>query len=434
MTQSPIGRREAAPRPDMADVLIRAHRIRRNHRIAKGAGVLALVAIAFPVVDAAGTGGTAIHVEQAPAVQPALPAIPEAKKPTPATPTTAESGSARPDNLQLLLDTLGPDFRLGRPADYEHDGTMSCPCDVLVQEGSTAAAALPKGWMAGADLRVFRPEDGLTLSALCKPSQEKGMVQEACSSVTVPGGRTVYVQQAILENPKFAPGRGTNFYFGRPDGDIVRILFTAKGPMGSGEAALAKGADWLSGYQDALAGVAADERVEPRPTSTGRTPQAPSVDSHDLDLVILQRSLGSDFHLSDGDLGLEPNYPLYKALPSLPHGSWDLVGDITSVDRSAFDAACAAKPGATACQKRTVDGNEVYVRTWADQDAKDEFVGESAAYFIRPDGRVVLASLELKSDQLDPARSSAKVAAVKEWLSARQPSLIKAVADPAVKG
>ena len=43
MTQSPTGRREADPRPDMTDVLVRAHRIRRNHRIATGMGVLALV-------------------------------------------------------------------------------------------------------------------------------------------------------------------------------------------------------------------------------------------------------------------------------------------------------------------------------------------------------------------------------------------------------
>jgi hypothetical protein len=413
MTQSQIGRHETEPQPDMADVLARARRIRRNHRIGTGLGALALVAIAFPVVDALGAGRTAVTVEQVPAAEP-------------------DRAPMRYD--QLLLDALGPDFRLAQPADYEHDGVMSCPCDVVVREGSAAADALPKGWTAGADLRLFPPDDEVTLSALCKPSQEKGLVQQACEPVTLPDDRTVYVQKVFLQNPTFAPGRGTNFYFGRSDGSIVRIVFTAKGPMGAGEAAHAKAADWLTGYQDTLAEAASDGRVEPRPTSTGRTPEAPNVDSHDRDLVILQQALGIDFELLDGRLLLEPNWPLYKTLPSLLHGSWNVVGDITSIDRSAFDAACAAKPGAAACEKRTVDGTEVYVRTWADQDAKDEFVGEGAAYFTRPDGRVVLGSLELTSDQLDPSRSSAKVAAVEQWLDALVPSLIKAVTDPDVKG
>ena len=311
---------------------------------------------------------------------------------------------------------------------------MSCPCEVVVREGSAAAAALPKGWTANADLTLFRADDDVRLSALCKPAQEKGLVQDACSSVALPGDRTVYVQKVVLENPKFAPGRGTYFYFGRSDGSIIRILFTARGPMGAGEAAQAKAADWLTGYQDALAGVAADERIEPRPTSTGHTPEMPTLTSHDRDLVILQRALGMEFNLGDGQLMLEPNYPLYKALPPLPHGNWNILGDITSITRSAFDAACTAKPAAAGCQKRTIDGNEVYVRTWADQDAKDEFVGESAVYFIRPDGRVVLANLELKSDQLEPARSSAKVAGVKDWLGALEPRLIKAITNPAVTG
>lgn len=47
---------------------------------------------------------------------------------------------------------------------------------------------------------------------------------------------------------------------------------------------------------------------------------------------------------------------------------------------------------------------------------------------------MVLANLDLSSDQLEPARSSAKVTAVKDWLDALQPSLIEAVTDPEVKG
>lgn len=333
--------------------------------------------------------------------------------------------AARNANVALLLDTLGPDFRLRNP---DESGLA-----VTVRDGSAAAAALPEGWNGGANIALS--EDGSFLSERCEPGQEKGSAKEACTSVTLTNGRSVYVQPHSFGLGSDSPStaEGVWYYYGRPDGSVVHVMIEASTLGGAGQSTRNQAVAWLGRYTEALTGLAADERVEPEPTTTGQTPKAPVTTSHDRDLVVMQRALGINFTVLDGKVSLEPNWPLYKELPTLPHGYWEVIGDITSITRSAFDAACTAKAGAAACETRTVDGNEVHVRTWADKDAQGEFVGESVAYFVRPDGQVVLANLELRSVQLEPS-ATARVAGAQEWLQALEPSLIKAATDPAVEG
>lgn len=403
-------------------------RIRRRRRAAGvlGAGTAGLAVIVGVTALGIGTGnGTQI------VVQPAGPA---------AAPATAPLAVGNDEaNTAVLLKALGPDWQVAG-SDPERGVVAGPSGEVSPKVGGAAAEALPDGYTAYARMMVFDAggDDSMSLASLCKPFAEKGTVNAGCTEMPLRDGRTAYYAGPgpADGDQGGGPWSSAMYYFGRSDGSFVRIEFAAGTTAKRVSAAQQqKAIDWMARYKPALAAAVADEGVRPKPADTGSTPTAPTITDHDRDLVRMQRALGTSWTLYDGRLALEPNWGDYKRLPALPHGSWDVVGDITTIDRSAFDAACSARPGAAACAKRTVDGHTVYLRSWADRDATTkEFRGESAAYFIRADGRVVLADLELTSTQLEKVRDAGQVDGVREWLTSYDDELATAATDSDVIG
>jgi hypothetical protein len=396
--------------------------LRRRRRAAAvvGAGTAGLVIV---------VGMTSLNVDAGHAsqtvVQPAAPASVQGKQ--------AQVLKNEKANLAVLLKALGSDWRA---AGAEADSAAVEP-----REGSNAAQALPDRYTARATMMLFNTDDSpeLSLASVCKPFAEKGTVTQGCTELRTSDGRTAYYAGPGPADGDQAGGPWSSamYYFGRPDGSFVRIEFAAGTSADRVSAAQQQQAlGWMDRYQKALVSAVSDDGVRPQADGTGSPPQAPMITDHDRDLVQMQRELGVDWTLYEGKLALEPNWPEYKELPTLPHGYWAAPADITTISRSAFDAACGAKDGAAACEKRTAkNGLEVYVRSRADRDATSgEYVGESAAYLIRDDGSVLLADVELKSVQETKVHNSDQVAGMRTWLANLQGRLIQTVAYYQSKG
>lgn len=205
----------------------------------------------------------------------------------------------------------------------------------------------------------------------------------------------------------------------------------------------------LAEYEDRMAAFAADPRLGPLVADGVEAPAvAPATAEelqHDRDQAVLQEALGDGFTLFDGAVTLEPGSAKWAELPggvkygevdsppgAGPDGVYSGVAELTTITRSAFDAACNARPGAAACEERTLaDGRTVHLRSWADQDAEG-VRGESAAYFVQPDGDIVLADLVVTGTMVPDGRGAAHVAKVRTFLDSLESALIAAVTDERV--
>ncbi len=176
-------------------------------------------------------------------------------------PSLAEVVLARNANVTLLMEALGADFRVNVRG--ERPGA-------ILRAGSPAAADLPAGYEAAAEIWVKAPTEGaVKLEDLCTPLTEDGLRRSGCTAVTTADGRTVQIQTR-----DWMPTAGSNTsaysalfaFFDRGDGSFVEVRMTATDTTDRPSTARQEAAAaWLAKYRDTLAGVAADPEVKPGP-------------------------------------------------------------------------------------------------------------------------------------------------------------------------
>jgi hypothetical protein len=99
------------------------------------------------------------------------------------------------------------------------------------------------------------------------------------------------------------------------------------------------------------------------------------------------------------------------------------------VTQAQFDAVCQ-KAAALPCTKQHVpDRGDVYLWGYADGDNSDGTVrSERAVYFVRGDGKIVLASLTLSG-----TGAASDVPPVNTWMHSWDDELITAATNPKVQ-
>jgi hypothetical protein len=241
----------------------------------------------------------------------------------------------------------------------------------------------------------------------------------------LPEGRVVQLQQVrtdLAVDPH--PWDSTMAYCERADGSFVRVEFAAYATGGPASPARQAIADaWLEARQDLIAALVADPRAQPSVDGTppvGGPRLTPGQEA-------LLEALGSDFKVRSGEIYFEASTK--EQLTEL--GSPVVRASIGTITRAALDAACSARPGLAACERRTLtDGRTVHTRAWVDHDtAASELRGESAAYVEWPGGDVVVAALALAGKEVTTATADRYEAAVRAWFDSLQGALITAATD-----
>lgn len=381
--------------------------------VGSGAGVAGVAAFAILL---GGVGSGVQTVVEVPAA--AAPATGDAPAPV-----TAEAIST----TEIILDALGPDFR---------EGTMDEQGQVMLVPGSPSAEKLPDGYQAAVRLIEISGKADFTLEQQCKASVEKGSHQSACRPVTLPDGRTAQVQDRRTVLGEYNPSGDrrppaasdqTTVNVDRGDGSFVRLDFIAFDSYEASSVARQKIAvAWLKPYTDTLIAIASDPRIAGDTTpGQGEVEAAPA---NERNQGYLQDALGASFSLIDGAVTLEPGSAKEGELPSRYYSG---AAELTFTTKAAFEAVCAARAGLKACEERMLpDGSTVYLRSWADRDAEaSELRGESAVFFIRPDGGVVRALLTVLGRNVTSDQRDAQVAGVTSWFDSLQDALVTAATD-----
>jgi hypothetical protein len=453
------------------ELIRRGNRARRRRHVLQAGGGLTGVAT---VVALALTIGP-IHRDT-----DAVPASPAATTDSPET-----SGIS---STEVLLQRLGPDFRAA--ANPSHG-----PIEVV--PGGPAAKELPIGYGASADIQVLPtrpagvsaaddPSSLPPLSELCAPSQEKGLVMQACTTEHLPAGRTVQVQRSGLVagnyktyGDRWTPGSSdtTTVYYQRPDDSIVRVQLTAyDSPATSTAGRQSKAAAWLPQWTGALERAAADPRVGLPPGAATRHPAAtPAQLLTQRENFALQQALGYGFTLNDGTIRLEPGSALEGELPdrrysteatvthldtadmqkacgadladcrtiTLPDGGkayaittaqpWNstAMDSLTPVDSADIRKTCG--PDLSDCRAITQpDGTKLYLTVTPAAKPSPGTAGidlRTTVYAPGVDGRIFATAVELVSNvPMTEAEQAHQIPANKAWLQALQPQLAQAAA------
>ncbi len=407
------GGRESSP-ADVSRAMTAGRKIRRRTRamqvVGSGLAIVAVLGVGITTVSALdGDGrGTAVTA----------PPDEAATNPPPAIATTA--AAAREANNALLLSSLGPDFRIN---------TREEGPGVTLRENTDSARNLPDGYYVTAAIWVNGPGDGyIGLEDLCTELVEESLRRSACVPVQTTDGQTVQVQtrQSVLKDGTIG-GAYTMIlaFFERPDGTVAEVRMEAADETAKASAArqqIAQG--WLDGYREMFVGLAADPRIQsPPPTASG-----PEESTNFTNAEVLADYLAPPFVAnSDGKVDL-PAGSEYD--PALPSDNYSVVGEITSVTQTQFDAVCK-KDGAVSCSKDEAPGDrEVWIWAYTDRDATaSEVRGERAVYFVRDDGTIVLASLRLTGTGVSEAQEDRHVGDAHLWLARFDDALMGAATD-----
>lgn len=435
---------------DVARAIAAGRKFRRKRQTMQvvGSGVAALTVVALGITTVSALDGDGR--------QSVTAAADPTNEPKPGAQGPAASLSAKQqnlDNLDLLAKALGSDFRVNPKGQAAGDSTdpkegLTYPV-VEVIPGSPTAERVPSAYKltavggvpgtvtAGVQLRTNQ-----SLDQKCKPRVEKGTQLSACSPLPTINDRIVQVQEFRTEFGKLQDSTGklrdaaaTMIYFARPDGSFVEADLNLVSQAGATVTRETHDSaeNLLGDLRDKLAAFAADPKVGPAPgASNGQTPPEnpgrPTSDEQNQ--AYLQEALGSPtFGLYDGKVVLENNKGRYEDLPS---DYFSGGASIERISQSQFDAACKARTGLLPCEEKTAeDGSKVYTRSWADRDStNDELRGESAVYFVRPDGNIALAMISLTSTRVTEANRDEQVDGTLAWFDLFQDALIKAATDP----
>lgn len=432
--------REATPTDvDAARHIGRRFRRRRRAMQAVSSGFVLSAGLGLFVVAGGMSGQGAEVVPASPAAPPAIGDT----KPTPGTaavkptltPADSEAMAAAADmrhaNNRLLLDVLGKDWAATDDSD---------PFGAELIRGTDSDKGLPDEFAVVAGIEVLGGNgSNITLAEQCAPMVEKGLHTSSCTPVDT-GNGTVFVQRSYSVPAEWKPtgdraGMGylsaTAAYLERVDHSLLRVQMVARGAATATAAEEKTATAWLGEYDHALEKVAADPWVQPHAESAKASSVA--VSDHDRDQAILQKALGGAFTLGTGTVDLEPGSQKAAELPSDYYGA---TAELSSISSAAFHAACDAKAGLSACEPKTLnDGTVVHLRSWADRDASDDTMhGESAVYFERKDGSVLLANLEVTGSKVSAAKADEHEKVVGQWMDSLQSALITAITDKDVVG
>ncbi len=419
---------------DVSRAMTAGTRIRRRRQamqmVGSGLGVAVVLGLGFATVSTLDSDGGRDTVTAA-SDPTATPAPAGASKPL----STEEQRTA---NLALLAQKLGPDFRVnpeGRDFGDSPDPTVPKFAVVDVVPGSPTAQRVPAGYTMTGSGGVFAA--GVDLGSLCKPLVEKGMTVSGCAPVTTSDGRTVQVREHRIDFAQTANSidfATTTAYFQRVDGSLVQATLTVASKNGSEVTARTHDTaeTLLEDFRDELVSFAADSQVGPAPGPANGKPtfQSTPPSAHEQNQAYLQEALGSPtWGLNDGLVTLENNKGRYKDLPS---DYFVGTASVYLLSQGQFDAACGEKPGFAGCKSRTLaDGSKVFTNKWADRIANgDELRGESAVYFVRPDGSAVVATIALVATQVTAENRDEQVDGTLAWFDLFQDALAKAATDP----
>ncbi len=179
--------------------------------VGSGLAIVAVLGVGITTVSALDGDGRGTPVTSSPDQLAANP---------PAIATTA--AAAREANNALLLEALGPDFRIN---------TREEGPGVTLRENTDSAKSLPNGYDVTGSVWVGGPGDGYTgLEDLCGELVEEGLRRSACAPVQTTDGRTVQVQtrQSLLKDGTVGGAYNTLLaFFERPDGTVAEVRMQA---------------------------------------------------------------------------------------------------------------------------------------------------------------------------------------------------------------
>lgn len=345
------------------------------------------------------------------------------------------------NNLRVLTDALGSDFRIVRPDDGR--------AYVALTPGSTAAQGLPAGYLAEADVVVSSSD------VPCEPDPDREGTTTECRAITAPDGREVDLESRGGSLKPDTPVETRTVRFTQPDGDAIRVILRVEPESVSDtNARVPRDAilSWVDPYVERLAKVAVDGRTalgsvaeregaaaatdpEMGRGSVAKQTQGQQGEAAQPNNVYLREILGSDWSLVDEHDGpglfVGPGSALElsadRVSGGLPGGSTASANVTVYTHNGPLTQLCPVGTGVKCSTRELPGGGRVLVAklTYGTGTSTDNLI----VSFLRPNKEVVVVGLSAVAPELPDAEREEARRQISTWIESYTDTLIAAATD-----